>query len=71
MAAGQIRVLTDEQRIVTCGDCRKFERDTEGCSFNIATGEYFMGVCRDGLHPDSPRKQFANKPRRCNRFRAK
>ena len=53
---------------VLCADCRRFRRDTEGISFSIQTGEYFMGTCALGLTPDTPRKQFADKPRLCRKF---
>lgn len=53
---------------VRCADCRHFRRETEGISRNIDTGEYFMGDCSIGLHPDSPIKQFANRERICNQF---
>lgn len=53
---------------VTCGECRRFVRDTSGNSYNAYTREYFMGLCSIGLTPDTKRKQFANKPRTCNRF---
>jgi hypothetical protein len=56
-------------KIVRCSDCVHFRRDTEGISRSVTTGEYFMGVCKAGLHPDSPIKQFANKYRLCNSFK--
>lgn len=62
------RRKTRRDGVVYCADCRHFRRDTEGRSYNIYTGEYFMGVCCLGKHPDSPRKQFANKPRRCANY---
>ena len=66
MAQGQIRVTRNNQpKTVYCCDCRHFNRDTEGISFNAYTKEFFMGVCSLGLHPDTPIKQFANKPRHC------
>ena len=55
-------------RLVTCGACRHFRRDTEGPSFDAYTHEYFMGVCGLGLKPDSPIKQFADRKRVCGRF---
>ena len=55
---------------VTCGECRFFTRDTSGISRDI-NGVYFMGVCQRGLHPDSPIKQFADKPRICETFKPK
>lgn len=57
-----------ERRLVRCGGCKHFRRDTEGPSFEAGTGVYFMGVCVLGLKPDSPIKQFADKPRECNRY---
>lgn len=56
--------------LVTCGTCRHFRRDTEGPSYNAYTHEYFMGVCGLGLKPDSPIKQFADKKRVCNEYKA-
>ena len=55
---------------VTCGDCQHFQRDTSGISRDI-NGVYFMGVCQRGLHPDTIRKQFADKPRICETFKPK
>lgn len=52
---------------VRCGECRWFKRDTEGISRN-EEGEYFMGTCERGLHPDTVKKQFANKARVCRVF---
>ena len=71
MAAGQIKVTDNAPKLVTCGECRRYERDTEGRSYNRTTGEYFLGRCGAGLHPDTPVKQFANKPRVCDKFWAK
>ena len=71
MAEGQIRIETDKPHEVTCGDCRHFVLDTEGCSRRNDTGEYYMGICGAGLCPDSPVKQFANKPRICAKYRRK
>lgn len=68
MAAGQISNYAKEPRYVTCGACRWFQRDTQGRSFNIETGEYYMGVCAKGLRPDTEIKQFANKPRECKSY---
>ena len=65
--SGQLRT-TQEPEKVTCGECRFFERDTEGRSFYILTGEYYMGVCCLGRTPDTPIKQFANKPRKCEYY---
>ena len=54
---------------VHCCDCRHAERDTEGPSFSIVTGEYFMGRCRKGH--DAPFKVFMDKPRDCEDFNRK
>lgn len=51
--------------LVRCSDCVHFRRNTEGRSFNVDTGVYFMGRCAHGLHPDTPVNQFANRPREC------
>ena len=56
-----------EQPKVYCGECRHFVRDTSGISRTI-DGEYFMGVCTEGLHPDTPKKQFADKARKCKHY---
>lgn len=71
MAKGKKKQESAEQElpIISCSDCRWFVRDTEGISRNAYTGEYFMGICSKNLHPDSPRKQFANKPRQCKHFK--
>lgn len=58
----------EKPKIVHCCDCANFIRDTSGISHNVLTGEYFMGVCAMGLTPDSPKKQFADKPRICSSF---
>lgn len=62
-------------RLVTCGTCQHFRRDTEGPSYNIYTHEYFMGECGIGCNPDrtynkerGTAKIFANKPRVCNSY---
>lgn len=54
---------------VYCSNCLWFSRDTDGPSRNNDTGEYFLGICQRGLHPDSDIKQFANKPRHCQTYR--
>ena len=61
---------TVEQPKVYCGECRHFVRDTSGISRTI-DGEYFMGICTDGLHPDTPKKQFADKARKCETYKPK
>ena len=71
MAQGQIRIDINQPRMVKCVDCMCFVLDTEGYSRRNDTGEYFMGICCAGLCPDSPVKQFANKPRICAKFRLK
>jgi hypothetical protein len=59
-----------EPKKVYCAECRHFRRDTEGRSRTV-DGEYFMGICLKGLTPDSPKKQFADKPRVCNTYQSK
>ena len=59
-----------EQPKVYCGECRHFVRDTSGISRTI-DGEYFMGICTEGLHPDTPKKQFADKARKCETYKPK
>lgn len=54
---------------VFCGECRHFQRDTEGRNRRNDTGEYFMGICLKGIVTDGLRKQFADKPRVCAKFR--
>lgn len=73
MARGQIPVKDKTPKNVYCSDCRWFVRETEGVSFKLGTNprQYFMGDCSQGLHPDTPIKQFANKPRECKTYRAK
>jgi len=61
---------TVEQPKVYCGECRHFVRDTSGISRSI-DGEYFMGECAEGLHPDTPKKQFADKARKCETYKPK
>ena len=61
---------TVEQPKVYCGECRHFVRDTSGISRTI-DGEYFMGVCTEGLHPDTHKKQFADKARKCETYKPK
>ena len=56
--------------LVTCETCRHFHRDTTGPSYNAYTHVYFMGTCALGLTPDTPIKQFADKPRVCNNHSA-
>lgn len=67
-AAKTDKTKEKKQTFVRCQDCVFFKRDTEGISRNAYTGEYFMGVCTLGLTPDSPKKQFADKPRICSSF---
>lgn len=69
MAAGQVSKTEKEVVKVCCGECKHFKRDTEGRSYSRETGEYFMGVCGEGLTPDTPKKQFANKVRVCILFK--
>lgn len=54
-----------QPRLVTCASCRHFHLDSSGPSYNSDTHIYFMGICTLGLTPDSPIKQFANRPRIC------
>lgn len=60
-----------------CSECRLSIRDIEGPSFNIDTGEYFMGSCTvgntDGAIKEQPDgtvygKVFMDKPRICKQF---
>ena len=60
-----------EPKRVTCGECKHFQRDTSGISYNNDTHEYFMGVCDVSLTPDNMKKVFANKPRKCNKYHGK
>jgi len=30
-----------------------------------------MGECAEGLHPDTPKKQFADKARKCETYKPK
>ena len=53
-------------RKVRCSGCCNAVRDTEGISFAIATGEYFMGRCRRG-HGE-PFKVFMDKARECDDY---
>ena len=57
----------DTEQKVYCADCDHFQRDTSGISRTI-DGEYFMGECAEGLHPDTPKKQFADKARKCDHY---
>ncbi len=72
MATGQI---SNKQKVVRvcCSDFRWFVRDTEGNSFKLGTNPkyYFMGECSKGLHPDTIKKQFADKPRICQTYSEK
>ena len=56
---------------VYCGECEHFHRDTEGMSFSVQTGEYFMGVSDIGCDPDKTGKGkiFADKPRHCEKYK--
>ena len=53
--------------LVVCSDCRHFRRDTTGPSYNAYTHVSFMGSCALGLTPDTPIKQFADKPHICDK----
>lgn len=67
-AAKTDKTKEQKQTFVRCQDCVFFKRDTEGISRNAYTGEYFMGICTLGLTPDSPKKQFADKLRVCEKY---
>ena len=64
---------------VRCCDCSLFIRDTTGPSFNITTGEYFMGTCTKGhadgrvfIDPATGNKHgkvFMDKERICANFK--
>ena len=68
MARNYKQATRTRQPTVYCSECAHFQRDTEGISFCLDTGEYFMGICTEGLTPDSPKKQFADKPRQCKQY---
>lgn len=68
MAQGQISKYQKQPTTVYCSDCKHFLRDTEGPSRRNGLGEFFMGQCLAGLHPDTIKKQFADKPRRCDSY---
>ena len=57
----------ETEQKVYCADCEHFVRDTDGISRTI-NGEYFMGICTEGLYPDTPKKQFADKARKCEHY---
>lgn len=64
-------------KLVTCGTCRHFRRDTSGPSYNAFTREYFMGESDIGCDPDhtyneerGTAKIFADKPRVCNEYKS-
>lgn len=57
-----------EVALVHCCDCKNFKRDTEGRSFCLDTGEFFMGVCLAVCKENSRVKKFADKPRICPLF---
>lgn len=59
-----------KQVLVYCCDCKKCRREEEGRSFNIHTGEYFMGRCMDARpQSDVPSGLlFVNKPRECENY---
>ena len=68
MATGQISNKEKAKpKLVTCGSCQNFRRDTTGPSYNAYTHVYFMGTCALGLTPHTPIKQFADKPHICNK----
>lgn len=53
-------------RKVRCSGCCNAVRDTEGISFAIATGEFFMGTCLKGH--GHPYKVFMDKARVCEDY---
>lgn len=55
--------VLNEPKMVRCADCIYRERDTEGISRRMDTGEYFMGRCRKGH--GAPYKIFMDKERIC------
>ena len=57
---------TKPPKPVYCGHCCNGVRDTEGRSFSIVTGEYFMGKCLRG-HGE-PFKVFMDKARACDDY---
>jgi len=66
-----------QPRLVTCGRCAHFHRDTDGPSRNADTGIYFMGESDIHCDPDhtfnerrGTAKIFADKPRICNLYKA-
>lgn len=64
---------------VYCSDCQTFVRDTEGQSFNIETGEFFMGDCPEGVSDGAVKikdgkpvgRVFADKARECKYHKGK
>lgn len=64
---------------VYCSDCLTFVRDTEGQSFNIETGEFFMGDCPEGVSDGAVKikdgkpvgRVFADKARVCKYHKGK
>lgn len=68
----------DKPVLHKCSECQLSIRDKEGPSFNIDTGEYFMGSCTIGnadgaqkVQPDGSvyGKVFMDKPRICKDFK--
>ena len=71
MATGQIsKKEKAKPKLVTCGSCQNFRRDTTGPSYNAYTHVYFMGTCGLGLTPHTPIKQFADKLHECNQYQS-
>lgn len=54
-----------EPKKVYCVDCSRCTRDTSGRSFNISTGEFFMGTCPKGHGDGVPGRVFMDKARIC------
>lgn len=55
-----------ESERVECGLCSHAIRDTKGLSFNVYSGEFFMGTCElDGAHV------FLNVKKLCKNFKSK
>lgn len=64
----RIKKEVKQEKTVRCSNCMWFIRDTEGISIRNDTHEYFMGKCRKGLHPDGPKKVFADHERICQTY---
>lgn len=51
-----------------CGDCRNCTPDTEGPSFNVETGEFFMGTCEKGHGMGEKHKVFLHNETDCKEW---